>query len=164
MSNPKVKVPLTFLDYVLEIIGLGVFVGFWIFIFHCYKVLPDKVVTHYSHGKINGFGSKNNLFVGLAIVSAVYILITIMTFFSRLIINGQNSLYQYRLGTRFAMLFKILVMTFIFNISLELKISTETGAGESQSYYDLIPMALLVLTGIGYAILAATHKTNGSKA
>ena len=122
-ANPKLKLKLTILDYLIEILGLLLFSSTWIFILSIYKSLPDIIPIHYNaFGTADNFGKKW-MILSLPIVSTVlFIALTLLNYFPESFnyptkINEDNALIQYTYATRLIRYLK-LVIVFIFGILL----------------------------------------------
>jgi uncharacterized membrane protein len=122
-ANPKLKLKLTILDYLIEILGLLLFSSTWIFIISIYKSLPDIIPIHYNaYGTADNFGKKW-MILSLPIVSTVlFIGLTLLNYFPESFnyptkINEDNALIQYTYATRLIRYLK-LVIVFIFGILL----------------------------------------------
>jgi len=122
-ANPKLKLKLTILDYLIEILGLLLFFSTWIFIISIYKSLPDIIPIHYNAlGTADNFGKKW-MILSLPIVSTVlFIGLTLLNYFPESFnyptkINEDNALIQYTYATRLIRYLK-LVIVFIFGILL----------------------------------------------
>ena len=122
-ANPKLKLKLTILDYLIEILGLLLFSSTWIFIISIYNSLPDIIPIHYNAlGTADNFGKKW-MILSLPIVSTVlFIGLTLLNYFPESFnyptkINEDNALIQYTYATRLIRYLK-LVIVFIFGILL----------------------------------------------
>ena len=122
-ANPKLKLKLTILDYLIEILGLLLFSSTWIFIISIYNCLPDIIPIHYNaFGTADNFGKKW-MILSLPIVSTVlFIGLTLLNYFPESFnyptkINEDNALIQYTYATRLIRYLK-LVIVFIFGILL----------------------------------------------
>jgi len=122
-AKPKLKLKLTILDYLIEILGLLLFSSTWIFIISIYNSLPDIIPIHYNaFGTADNFGKKW-MILSLPIVSTVlFIGLTLLNYFPESFnyptkINEDNALIQYTYATRLIRYLK-LVIVFIFGILL----------------------------------------------
>jgi uncharacterized membrane protein len=122
-AKPKLKLKLTNLDYLIEILGLLLFSSTWIFIISIYNSLPDIIPIHYNaFGTADNFGKKW-MILSLPIVSTVlFIGLTLLNYFPESFnyptkINEDNALIQYTYATRLIRYLK-LVIVFIFGILL----------------------------------------------
>jgi uncharacterized membrane protein len=122
-AKPKLKLKLTNLDYLIEILGLLLFSSTWIFIISIYNNLPDIIPNHYNAlGTADNFGKKW-MILSLPIVSTVlFIGLTLLNYFPESFnyptkINEDNALIQYTYATRLIRYLK-LVIVFIFGILL----------------------------------------------
>jgi uncharacterized membrane protein len=115
-ERPTLKLSLTFFDQSVEVLGLLILLGFWIFTVNFYPSLPETIPTHFGGGgEPDGFGPKTAI-LGLPIVSTVLYLM--LTFFSRfphkmnysVTITAENAEVQYRIMTRMIRVLKVFVL------------------------------------------------------
>jgi uncharacterized membrane protein len=115
-ERPTLKLSLTFFDQSVEVLGLLILLGFWIFTIYFYPMLPETIPTHFGGGgEPDGFGPKTAI-LGLPIVSTVLYLM--LTFFSRYphkmnystTITAENAEVQYRIMTRMIRVLKVFVL------------------------------------------------------
>ena len=79
-NRPILKLPLMPFDRSIEVLGLLLLIGFWIFTVNFYPSLPEIIPTHFGGGgEPDGFGSKATI-LGLPIVSTVlYVMLSIFS-------------------------------------------------------------------------------------
>ncbi|WP_395633299.1 DUF1648 domain-containing protein [Flavobacterium sp.] len=115
-NRPILRLPLTPFDRSVEVVGLLLLIGFWIFTVKFYPSLPEIIPTHFGGGgEPDGFGSKATI-LGLPIVSTV--LYVILMIFSRYphkmnysaTITAENAEVQYRIMTRMIRVLKVFVL------------------------------------------------------
>jgi uncharacterized membrane protein len=72
--NPKIEIPLTTADKVMEAVSLLLLAAFWYFTLSHFKQLPDIIPAHFrSDGSIDGYGTKWTI-IFLPIVGSVFYL------------------------------------------------------------------------------------------
>jgi uncharacterized membrane protein len=115
-DRPMLKLPLTAFDRIIEVLGLIVLIGFWIFTINFYALLPEVIPTHFGGGgKPDGFGPKEAI-LGLPIVSTVlYVMLTIFSRYPHKMnysatITAENAEVQYRIMTRMIRVLKVFVL------------------------------------------------------
>ena len=115
-NRPILKLPLTAFDLSIEVLGLLLLIGFWIFTVNFYPSLPEVIPTHFGGGgKPDGFGSKATI-LGLPIVSTVlYLMLTIFSRYPHKMnysatITAENAEVQYRIMTRMIRVLKVFVL------------------------------------------------------
>lgn len=115
-NRPILKLPLTAFDRSIEVLGLLLLIGFWIFTVKFYHLLPEIIPTHFGGGgEPDGFGSKVTI-LGLPIVSTVlYLMLTIFSCYPHKMnysatITAENAELQYRIMTRMIRILKVFVL------------------------------------------------------
>ena len=72
--NPQIKVPLSFLDWTLEILGALFIIVTWYVLLSNYWILPEQVPVHFDFwGNPNINSSKGMLWSVLILMTAVYV-------------------------------------------------------------------------------------------
>jgi uncharacterized membrane protein len=115
-NRPILRLPLTPFDRSVEVVGLLLLIGFWIFTVKFYPSLPEIIPTHFGGGgEPDGFGSKATI-LGLPIVSTVlYVMLTIFSRYPHKMnysatITAENAEVQYRIMTRMIRVLKVFVL------------------------------------------------------
>jgi uncharacterized membrane protein len=101
MEQPKILIPLTTSDIIVEIIGVISLAFFWIMLIINYSTLPKIVPVHYNaEGEVDNFGSKMSLIILATIATILFIA---LNYFSKrphilnypVEINSENTKKQY---------------------------------------------------------------------
>lgn len=115
-NRPILKLPLMPFDLSVEVLGLLLLIGFWIFTVNFYPLLPETITTHFGGGgEPDGFGSKVTI-LGLPVVSTVlYLLLTLFCRYPHkmnysVTITAENAERQYRIMTRMIRVLKVFVL------------------------------------------------------
>lgn len=115
-NRPILKLPLMPFDRSIEVLGLLLLIGFWIFTVNFYPSLPEIIPTHFGGGgEPDGFGSKATI-LGLPIVSTVlYLMLSIFSRYPHKMnysttITAENAEVQYRIMTRMIRVLKVFVL------------------------------------------------------
>lgn len=120
LDRPKIKIPLTMTDKIVELIGLLVLIGFWIFTLTHYSQLPDIIPTHFgAEGKPDGYGEKWTLFLLPIIGSTLYIALTILARFPHKMnysatITEINAAKQYTIMVQMLRVLKVMILLVFF--------------------------------------------------
>ena len=123
MRRPRVKIPLTNIDWLTEIVGAVFFILMIVYPWHYFDQLPETIPIHYDGtGNPNGFGSKNELWNLVLVGSVLYLGITILNFFPHWFnymttITKENAAEQYRLSIIFMRRIKVLITIMFFEIT-----------------------------------------------
>ncbi|HCZ36828.1 MAG TPA: hypothetical protein DHV26_12980, partial [Cytophagales bacterium] len=102
--RPKINIPLTRFDWVLEAIAFLIWAGGLLFLIINFETTPDQIPTHYDHtGTPTTSGSKNSLWLLVAINTSLYVLITVVSRFPHsfnypIEITSQNAERKYTLA------------------------------------------------------------------
>ena len=123
MKRPRVKIPLTNADWVVEIVGAVFFILMFVYPWHYFDQLPESIPIHYDvAGNPKEYGSKNELWNLVLVGSVLYLGITILTFFPHMFnylttITEENAARQYRLATTLLRRLKVLIAFCFFEIA-----------------------------------------------
>lgn len=115
-DRPKIKIQLTTFDKIIEAIGWTALIGIWVLALYNYTELPQTIPTHFDgFGKADAYGSKANLLALPLIATAIFILLTILSFFPHLYnyptsITKENAEKQYRTSIRMFRFLKLIIL------------------------------------------------------
>jgi len=118
-NRPKLHLPLTTIDKVLEVTSYLLLLTLWIFAVYSYQNSPDIVPTHFNgSGDIDGYGDRASVFGMAGVCTLLFILLTFLTgkphlFNYPIEITPENALKQYTNATRFLRILKN-VIPFMF--------------------------------------------------
>jgi len=115
-ERPKIKLELTPIDIVLEILGWTSILAIWVLTITNYSSLPDTIPIHWNGaGKADGFGGKAYI-LPLPIISTIlFIGMTILNKYPHAFnyptnISEENALSQYTNATRLIRYLKFIVV------------------------------------------------------
>ena len=124
-ERPKLKIQLSPMDQVFELLGWGVLLALWVWTGTSYSSLPDSIPTHFNAaGEADGFGRKASI-VGLpVIVTLLYIGLTLLNRFPHIFnfptpITQDNALRQYTNATRMIRNLKLILVLVFAGISFQ---------------------------------------------
>ena len=123
MRRPRVKVSLTTIDWIVEIIGAVLFILMIVYPWYYYDQLPTTIPTHFdASGNPDDYSPKNELWSSVIKGIVIYIGITILNFFPHLFnylttITKENAAKQYRLATTLMRRIKVLMVICFFEIA-----------------------------------------------
>ena len=115
LSRPKLKVPLSKSEIIVEGLGWILLFSMWCYILFVYNRLPDIIPTHFSFsGKADAYGSKSSIFTLPILGLIIFVLLTILNRFPHIfnytvIITEDNALQQYKMGTRVLRYLKLII-------------------------------------------------------
>ena len=76
---PKILVPLTATDRLLEVLALFLLLGSWIYALLMYPKLPETIAIHFDgQGNPDGYGGKVFFLIEVAVGTALYVLLTFL--------------------------------------------------------------------------------------
>jgi uncharacterized membrane protein len=165
-ERPKIKIKLTYPDWIIEFIGLsGVILLIALALYYLPR-LPEKIPIHFNGaGTPDGFGSKASVWIIPVTGVCMYFLLTVLAFFPQIYnfpvkITQGNAFVQYRLATRFIRILKTLLLVLFVYLnykSLETAMHKASGLGKA-----FMPAFLLIVFGaiIFYIVLALNNKQN----
>lgn len=163
-KRPRIKIPLSLLDKILEVLCLTILVAGWLFVLWAYPRLPDQIPTHFdAAGQANDFGPKATLFYLPAISLVLYAGITILNRFPHHFnylteITEQNAMQLYTSATRFIRWLKTMVLLIFaaiifFTCQASLSSSHQLGAW-------FLPLAIVCVLAptVGMVITQIRHR------
>lgn len=112
-NGPKIKLKLTPIDKLLEMLGLGALIVMWIFVVYNYSKLPPTIPIHFdSSGIIDGYGSKSMIWGLLLVGSIMYVGMTYLNKFPHVFnfltqITEESALRQYTIATKMLRFIKL---------------------------------------------------------
>lgn len=120
LVKPKIKIPLTVTDKILEATGLLILMAFWIYTLSHYNQLPEIIPTHFDgSGKPDGYGAKWTI-ITLPIVSTIlFIGLTVLTRFPHKFnymatITQDNAEKQYKIMTKMLRMLNVMLLLVFF--------------------------------------------------
>ncbi len=154
-QQPRIKVPLTATDKVVEFVGLLLFVFLWSFAAWAYTRLPDSIPTHFDGaGKPNDWSGKASIFLLPAVGTFLASVMTGLTRVPHLYnyptqVTAENAEKLYQLGTGMIRFLKTGLLALFTAITL----ATYTTASGSTDGLGVLfmPVALgLLFIPLGY--------------
>lgn len=119
--NPKIKLPLTYLDKALDTLGLMLTLSLWGLSIFSFIQLPTIIPIHFNAaGEVDGYGSNSTLIILPILGTLLYIGLSLLNkrphiFNYIVIITEENAAQQYIYATRMIRFLKISIVL-IFNI------------------------------------------------
>ena len=164
-ERPKIKVQLTTLDKLVEIIGWLLIGAIWVLTISDYSTLPDTIPTHFNGaGKADGFGSKVSI-IGLPLIaSLLFIGLTVLNRFPHVFnyptaITQDNALRQYSLATRMLRYLK-LVLVLVFGGIEFMTIQHATGKAAGLGAWFLPLTLVLIFIPLIYFVIKSVQANN----
>jgi len=148
-ERPKLKIQLSPMDQVLELLGWGVLLALWVWTGSSYSSLPDSIPTHFNAaGEADDFGRKASIFGLPVIASLLYIGLTFLNRVPHIFnfptpITQDNALKQYTNATRMIRYLKLILVLVFTGISYQ-TIQQANGTGEGLGLWFL-PLTLVLI-------------------
>jgi uncharacterized membrane protein len=149
--QPKLKVPRSQTESILEFMSGGVLLFLIILLFQNWERIPDSIPTHFgASGKPNSWGSKYTLLLLPSILIIIYSGFTILSRYPHVYnypwqITEENAERQYLLARTFLSWLKleiILLFTFIEWTTIQVALGYSEGLG-----FKFLPISLIVVFG-----------------
>lgn len=157
MARPKLKLPLSPVEKVIQVISVVGLTGIIIMLFTSWPSMPDKIPNHFGpSGKVDSWGGKGILFLLPIIMIFMYGLLTIIERIPHLYnymceITEENAEFQYRNARMMLTLLKTEIIFLFGYIEWQMM---STGLGKSRGLgIGFLPVYLLILFGtVGFFI------------
>lgn len=160
--RPKIRVPLTRTDWLLEIVCLLVLSALWLVPTLLFQRLPEQIPVHFNmHGQADRFGTRDNIWTLPAISSMIYLALTALAraphiFNYPMVITPENAHQQYKLAVRLLRFLKL------GTLSLFLFVTIITVSGGVNTYFSETLFLLLTGALIGGPLIYYMIKTTGT--
>lgn len=163
-ERPKLKLELTKIDKIVEIMGWLLICANWALVINTYKSLPNIIPTHYNGaGLADGFGDKSMIFTLPLVATVLFVGLTILNRFPHIFnyptdISTNNALKQYTNATRLIRYLKV-VFVVIFGLISYQTIKHAKGQTEGLGVWFL-PLTLgLIFIPIIYFLIKLSRST-----
>lgn len=157
-KRPKIKIPLTTTNKIIESLGLLFIVATWAIVFINYKNLPAIIPIHYNGvGEADGFGGKGSIFLMPILSIVLYIGLTILNRYPHVFnypisITESNALRQYTIATSMIRWMKVIII-FIFGWTTIDTILQAKGYHEGLGIWFLPIILVLIFFPMIYGII-----------
>ncbi len=163
-EKPKLKLELSTVDKIFEIIGWLSIVAIWALTSMHYNNLPDTIPTHYNAlGQADGMGGKATILILPILATILFIGLTVLNKFPHIFnyptnITNKNALKQYTNATRMIRYLK-LVLIVIFGLIVFKTIQNVNGQADGLGLWFL-PLTLgLIFIPLTFFIIQSFKKT-----
>lgn len=115
-DRPKLKIELTTLDKITELVGWIFIIALWSMTIISYNQLPDIIPTHFNlKGEVDGYGEKWTILLLASLATFLFLAMTFLNKFPHrfnylTVITKDNALRQYTIATRVIRFLKILMV------------------------------------------------------
>lgn len=161
MNRPKLKIPLTTTDRVMEVTALLLLLAFWVFTLFNLPKLPDIIPTHFgSGGQVDGYGDKWTLISLPGVATLLYLLLTFVARHPHKMnymveITPQNALKQYSIVTGMFRIIKIAIIIVFFMIGFQ-TVQIAMGAPDFLGKWFVMIMFGLIFVPIFYFLIQSS--------
>jgi uncharacterized membrane protein len=167
-KRPKIKLALTTVDKIFEIVGWGFILVIWVLTITNYSNLPEIIPTHYNGaGQADGFGEKATILTLPLIATILFIGLTVLNKFPHVFnyptdITQDNAFKQYISATRLIRYLKIIIV-FIFGLIEFKTIQNANGEADGLAAWFLPLTMGVIFIPIIYFILNHSSLNNDKK-
>ena len=134
MAQPKIKLEMQPMDWLLDLTGVGVIAVTFIYAFYKYPELTSTIPTHFNaSGEVDGYGGKDSVWVLPSIGLVMFIGMWVLTKFPHIYnypvkVTEDNAEKMYRNGVSLIRSLNLIVVVLFGYISYQ---SIETASGEA---------------------------------
>jgi uncharacterized membrane protein len=149
-NRPKIKIPRTFLENILDVAAIILFIAGAVNLIMQWSSIPGTVPIHFNGaGEPDGWGSKVNLWILLVIGSMMWVLLTVLEKFPHvynyLFLTEENAERQYKNARLMLNVIKNEILFFFVYMSW---VSTEVAKGENDGLgLWILPIFIITITG-----------------
>lgn len=124
-ERPKIKLVVTLMDKITEVVAISVLVAFWLYTLGSYKTLPEVIPTHFvADGQADGFGLKWTILTLPLIGLLFYIGLTVLgryphKFNYPVPITQNNAEKLYRSGAQMLRVMKLMLLILFFMMTVQ---------------------------------------------
>lgn len=139
------------LNKIIDIVGVVLIIALVLITFIGWINAPEIVPTHYNfNGEVDGYGSKNTMFILLPVVVIVYIGMAILSKYPEVYnycveINPINKEKQYLMASTFMKIINIEIASMFFYTQLKIVIGMNSEMKNLSSAF--LPISLIVIFG-----------------
>lgn len=170
MAAPKIKIIRTYSDKIADNLSLRILIFSWVFLLIIYSKMPETVPIHLDgFGKADGFANKISLFLNPVIISIIYVSFTYLNKFPHIfnypvIINEENAVHYYTIGTRMIRYLKLSVMIVFLIIQFEIILIAKNFETSFGVWSLIIPLAIILIPTLFFIIKSfAIQKSSRTK-
>lgn len=162
-KRPKIKLPLTLFDKIIEVTSYLALVAFWVMTIFAFTTLPESIPTHYNGlGEVDGYGPKATIFF-LPVLGTVlsafltYIIKKPETFNYTVEITEENALAQYTNATKLLRFMKLALLILFIVIDYK-TIATSNGASDGLGKWFLPFTIALIFVPVVFSVYRSFRK------
>jgi uncharacterized membrane protein len=162
-DRPKLKVPLSVGDKVLESVGWLALIGFWVLVVFHYRQLTDEIPIHFNAaGDADRFGGKGNIFSLPIVATVLFLGLSILNQYPHVFnypteMKEGDALRQYTNATRLIRFLK-LALVLIFGLIVFQTIQNVLGHTDGLGAWFLPATLSLIFLPILFYIIKSIKK------
>jgi uncharacterized membrane protein len=162
-KRPKIKVPLTLFDTVIEVAGYLALVAFWVMTIFAFTTLPESIPTHYNGmGEVDGYGPKATIFFLPVLGTVLFAFLTYIvkkpeTFNYTVEITEENALAQYTNSTKLLRFMKLALLILFIVIDYK-TIAISKGASDGLGKWFLPFTIALIFVPVVFSVYKSFRK------
>jgi len=160
MKQPKILIPFTITDIIVEITGVISLIFFWVMLILNYSKLPQIVPIHYNtQGEVDNFGSKMSLIILAIIATVIFIGLSYFSKKPHLLnypveIHSHNAEKQYTIATKMLRYLKVSIV-WVFFLVFYKTVQIANGQNDFLGKYFLLITLAIIFLPITYFIVQA---------
>jgi uncharacterized membrane protein len=156
-GRPRINIPLSSADRILENIGTGLLVTIWVLSVASYIQSPQVVPIHFNAtGHADSFGSKIHILILPLIPTAIYFLLGWLNkrphiFNYPVTITAENAARQYGNATKMLRVLKIVVLL-VFIVIISTAYLAGSSSDNNLGVWTIPVLSILMLGPLGYFV------------
>jgi uncharacterized membrane protein len=157
-TRPKLKIELTTVDRILEIVCLGLLVLLWVGTIALFSKLPDQIPIHYNAaGQADDFSDRTHIFLLPVIATVIYIGMTLLNKHPHIYnypatVTKENARRMYTSATKLFRVLKLAVVVIICGIVFMTYRTSLTNADGLGAWFLPFTVGLMILPIIFYLV------------
>ena len=162
-KRPKIKLPLTLFDKIIEVTSYLALVAFWVMTIFAFTTLPESIPTHYNGmGEVDGYGPKATIFFLPALGTVLFAFLTFIikkpeTFNYTVEITEEKALTQYTNSTKLLRFMKLALLILFIVIDYK-TIAISKGASDGLGKWFLPFTIALIFVPVVFSVYKSFSK------
>jgi uncharacterized membrane protein len=162
-NRPKLKVPLSIGDKVIESLSWLALIGLWALVIFNYQQLPDEIPIHFNAvGEADGYGGKGSILALPIIATVLFAGLSVLNQYPHVFnyptsLSEDNALRQYTIATRLIRFLK-LALVVIFGLIVYKTIHSLQGNKEGLGFWFLPTALAMIFIPLVYYISLSIRK------
>jgi uncharacterized membrane protein len=168
IERPKINLPLTLLDKIIEVTSSVALVAFWLMNIFAFSSLPETIPTHYNGmGEVDGYGPKATIFFLPVLGTLLFVFLTFIikkpeSFNYTEEITEENANEQYTNSTKLLRFMKLALLILFIVIDYK-TIATSKGYSDGLGKWFLPFTIALIFIPIVFSVYKSFSKKENRK-